>query len=163
MDLNDIDIHLLLDDLLQPRAQPVHFRTFPADDHAGAAAEERHANFLARALDLHARDQREGVIGLDEVAQSLVGDDERAEFLLAREPAGPPILGNPQPERYRVDFLTHVTSKTAVNYGCFASAFAGFSAFAAFPAFAGFSVFSRFPAFAGFGSSGSSGADETTR
>src|ERR1700712_4543437 len=106
LDLEDVELHLLLGELLEVAADAVRLGTTAADHDARARGVDVHPHAVPGALDLDLRDAGP-LHALGEHAADLDVFLHVLRVLLVREPARLPVGRDAEPEPVRVDLLTH--------------------------------------------------------
>src|SRR5207253_9031769 len=106
-DLLDLDLNPAARQRLQLLLNPLDLGPLAADDHAGPGGEQDHLDGVPGPLDLDPGDGGIAILGLDELADLEVLDEQLAELVLRGVPPAPPVLVDADPEPGRVDFLAH--------------------------------------------------------
>ena len=107
LDFLDLEVDFFLRHLLELGTHRLDIATLAAEDNTRASAEECDANAVGVTLDEDLGDAGLGELGLAEIADLLIFDEERAEVLLGSEPTAAPSVGNADTKTDRINLLTH--------------------------------------------------------
>src|SRR5690606_34016414 len=106
-DLGHVDVRRDAHHLADLLAQLLDVLAALADHHARAGGVDRHAGVVRRALDEDLRHAGLRQLLAKHVADLQVGNQVLAVLLLACVPLGIPVLGDPQANAGRMNFMTH--------------------------------------------------------
>ena len=105
--LDDVQLHLLADELLNGKAILLDLLAALADDHAGAGAVQENSDHVAAALDLNLGNAGT-VQGLFQVLTDLlILDDQITDLLFTGIPTGIPVFDDAHTQAVGINFLSH--------------------------------------------------------
>ena len=107
LNLDDLDVHGAVGDLLELLAESVDLGALLADHHARASGGDDDLDLVACTLDLDLGDGGTGELLVQELADLEVVR-QVSGVILVGVPAAAPVFGDADAETSRVDFLTHV-------------------------------------------------------
>ena len=109
LDLDDVQAHLLADQLLHSEAILLDLLAALADDHARPGAVEEDGDDVVAPLDLDLGNAG-AVQGLLQVlADLLILDDQIADLLITGIPTGIPVFDDAHAQAVGINFLSHKT------------------------------------------------------
>ena len=110
LDFHDAEGHGLAQHLLHGEAELLDLRAALADDHAGPGAVDIDADLCAVPLDLDGGDAGAVKVLLQILPDLVVLDDQVADFLVPRIPAGIPVLDDAYAQTMGINFLSHTVT-----------------------------------------------------